>query len=178
MFKQGGGMWVKEKELPLFSTVEKSPWRKWDLRSTVRHSRFQRIRTLEVMYHSASFYRWTNGSSETAGDLLKVLLPGAQQNEARTSQFFPIHLNGAAGRKEGRKKGRRKWGREGGTGKVNRVSAHVGEGNHPVLARCFRQIMSFIPCNKNVRRKLPSSFYRLGWWTQKHRVSFPSKGQS
>ena len=53
MFQQGSGMWVKEKELPLFSTVRKSLWRKWDFRMTFCLSRFQRIRTSEVMDCSA-----------------------------------------------------------------------------------------------------------------------------
>ena len=45
--------------------------------------------------------------------MLKVLLPGAQQNEARTSEFFPIHLNGAVGRKEGRRAAGGSGGRRG-----------------------------------------------------------------
>ena len=48
-------MQVREKELPLFSTVGKSPWRKWDFRMTFYLSRSQRIRASEVMDRGTFF---------------------------------------------------------------------------------------------------------------------------
>ena len=51
------------------------------------------------------------------------LLPGAQRNEARTSECFLPTLNGAEGRKE---EAQEEVEERRGTGKMNKVLAHVG----------------------------------------------------
>ena len=82
------------------------------------------------------------------------LLPGAQRNEARTSECFLPTLNGAEGRKE---EAQEEVEEKRGTGKMNRVLAHVG------LSMWLSGEESTYQCGRHRRPGLELQVRKIPW---------------